>query len=151
MSELREGAMKVETVLNAKGRDVKTISQSATLVTVAQRLRLERIGALIVLENDRILGIISERDIVHAFAADSERAARIEVADVMTRNVISCGSDDSLTRVLGLMTRHRIRHVPVVQSGQLLGLISIGDVVKHRLDELEMEANVLRDSYFAGH
>ncbi|MEZ5936395.1 MAG: CBS domain-containing protein [Alphaproteobacteria bacterium] len=142
--------MKVDAILNAKGREVKTTGPAATLVTVAQRLRMERIGALVVLENGRILGIVSERDIVHAFAADSERAADIEVADVMTRNVISCGPDDSLTRILGLMTRHRIRHLPVVQDGQLQGLISIGDVVKHRLDELEMEAGVLRDSYFAG-
>jgi CBS domain-containing protein len=142
--------MKVESILNAKGSEVKIVGPAATLVTAAQRLRMERIGALIVLENNRILGIVSERDIVHAFAADSAKAADIEVADVMIRNVISCSSDDSLTRVLGLMTRHRVRHLPVVRDGQLRGLISIGDVVKRRLDELEMEADVLRDSYFAG-
>ena len=69
----------------------------------------------------------------------------------MTRDVIACDPDDSLTRVLGLMTRYRVRHIPMLQGGKLSGLISIGDVVKHRLDELEMEAAVLRDSYFAGH
>jgi CBS domain-containing protein len=142
--------MKVDSILNAKGREVKAIGASATLATAAQRLRMERIGALVVLENERIIGIISERDIVHAFAADSVRAGDIEVAEVMTRNVIACGLDDSLTRVLGLMTRHRIRHLPVMGDGRLHGLISIGDVVKYRLDELEMEASVLRDSYFAG-
>lgn len=143
--------MKVDAILETKGREVKTVGPSATLATVAQRLRLERIGALVVLDGDKIVGMVSERDIVHAFAADRERAADIKVADVMTRQVISCASDDGLTRVLALMTRHRVRHVPVVRAGQLLGLISIGDVVKHRLDELEMEAAVLRDSYFAGH
>ncbi|NJO37860.1 MAG: CBS domain-containing protein [Rhizobiales bacterium] len=142
--------MKVESILNAKGREVKAIGPAATLATAAQRLRMERIGALVVLDSDRIVGIISERDIVHAFAADSERAGDIEVAVVMTRNVISCGMEDSLTRVLGLMTRHRIRHLPVMQDSRLHGLISIGDVVKYRLDELELEASVLRDSYFAG-
>ncbi|MDH3662110.1 MAG: CBS domain-containing protein [Alphaproteobacteria bacterium] len=143
--------MKVDAILNSKGRGVKTTGPSATLATVAQRLRLERIGALVVAEGDKMLGIISERDIVHAFATDSERAASVQVTEVMTRDVVSCDPDDSLTRVLGLMTRHRVRHIPVVEGGQILGLISIGDVVKHRLDELEMEAAVLRDSYFAGH
>lgn len=143
--------MKVDAILNSKGREVKTIGPSATLATTAQRLRLERIGALVVVEDDKILGIISERDIVHAFAADRERVADVEVADVMTRDVITCDPSDSLTRILGMMTRHRIRHLPVMQGGQLVGLISIGDVVKHRLDELEMEAAVLRDSYVAGH
>jgi CBS domain-containing protein len=143
--------MKVDAILDSKGREVKSVGPSATLATVAQRLRLERIGSLVVLEGDRILGMISERDIVHAFAADRERAADVEVAKVMSRDVIACGPDDSLTRVLSLMTRHRVRHLPVVLNGQLLGLISIGDVVKHRLDELEMEAAVLRDSYIAGH
>lgn len=143
--------MKVDTILSAKGHDVKNIGPSATLATAAQRLRLDRIGALVVLENDKIVGVISERDIVHAFAAESERAVRIEVADVMTRNVISCAPDDSLTHILRLMTRHRIRHLPVLQGGQLHGLISIGDVVKNRLNELEMEASVLRDSYVVGH
>jgi CBS domain-containing protein len=143
--------MKVDAILNSKGREVKTVEPSATLATTAQRLRFERIGALVVVEGDKILGIISERDIVHAFAADRERAADVQVADVMTRDVITCDPGDGLTRILGMMTRHRIRHLPVMRDSQLVGLISIGDVVKHRLDELEMEAAVLRDSYVAGH
>ncbi len=143
--------MKVDAILTSKGREVKTVEPSATLATTAQRLRFERIGALVVVEGDKILGIISERDIVHAFAADRERAADVQVADVMTRDVITCDPGDSLTRILGMMTRHRIRHLPVMRDSQLVGLISIGDVVKHRLDELEMEAAVLRDSYVAGH
>ncbi|MGH1483559.1 MAG: CBS domain-containing protein [Geminicoccales bacterium] len=143
--------MKVDAVLETKGREVKTIGPSATLATVAQRLRLKRIGALVVLDDDKMIGMISERDVVHAFAADRLRSADVKVADVMTRQVISCLPDDGLTRVLALMTRHRVRHVPVVRAGELLGLISIGDVVKHRLDELEMEAAVLRDSYFVSH
>ena len=143
--------MKVDAVLGRKGHEVKTVGPSATLATVAQRLRFDRIGALVVTEGDKLLGMISERDIVHAFAADRVRAADVEVAEVMTRDVITCDPDESLTRVLGLMTRHRVRHIPVIQGGQVVGLISIGDVVKHRLDELEMEAAVLRDSYLAGH
>ena len=143
--------MKVEAVMAAKGREVATINPTATLATVAQRLRLQNIGALVVLEGDRLAGMISERDVVHAFAAHRAEAADIKVAEVMTHNVITCRREDSLTRVLGLMTRHRVRHLPVLEAGRLAGLISIGDAVKHRLDELELEAAVLRDAYIAGH
>jgi CBS domain-containing protein len=143
--------MKVDAVLAAKGREVATVTPVATLATVAQRLRLEGIGALVVLERDKLAGMISERDVVHAFAAHRAEAADIKVGDVMTHNVITCRPEDSLTRVLGLMTRHRVRHLPVLEGGRLVGLISIGDAVKHRLDELELEAAVLRDAYIAGH
>jgi CBS domain-containing protein len=143
--------MKVEAVLAAKGRQVASINPSATLATVAQRLRLEGIGSLIVLEEGKLAGMISERDVVHAFAAHRAEAAELKVADVMARDLVTCRPDDSLTRVLGLMTRHRVRHLPVLEGGRLVGLISIGDAVKHRLDELELEAAVLRDAYIAGH
>ena len=143
--------MKVEVVLAAKGREVASINPSATLATVAQRLRLEGIGALVVLEDGKLAGMVSERDVVHAFAGHRAEAAEIRVADVMARDLVTCRPDDSLTRVLGLMTRHRVRHLPVLEGGPLVGLISIGDAVKHRLDELELEAAVLRDAYIAGH
>jgi CBS domain-containing protein len=143
--------MKVDAVLAAKGHEVASINPSATLATVAQRLRLEGIGALVVLDQGNLAGIVSERDVVHAFAAHRAEASEIKVADVMTRSIITCRPEDSLTRVLGLMTRHRVRHLPVLEGGRLAGLISIGDAVKHRLDELELEAAVLRDAYIAGH
>jgi CBS domain-containing protein len=143
--------MKVAGVLAAKGREVKTVEPSAILATVAQRLRLEGIGALVVLDQGRVVGMISERDVVRAFAMYRAEAAEIKVAESMTKNVITCHPDDSLTRILGLMTRHRVRHLPVLEAGRLAGLISIGDAVKYRLDELEMEAAVLRDAYIAGH
>ena len=143
--------MKVEAGLTAKGRQVASIDPSATLATVAQRLRLEGIGSLVVLDEGKLAGMISERDVVHAFAAHRAEAAELKVADVMARDLVTCRPDDSLTRVLGLMTRHRVRHLPVLDGGRLVGLISIGDAVKHRLDELELEAAVLRDAYIAGH
>ena len=143
--------MKVDAVLVVKGREVATVNPTATLATVAQRLRLEGIGALVVLDGDRIAGMISERDVVNAFAAHRSEASEIRVGDVMARDIITCRPEDSLTRVLGLMTRHRVRHLPVLEGGRLAGLISIGDAVKHRLDELELEAAVLRDAYIAGH
>jgi CBS domain-containing protein len=139
--------MKVEQVLAKKGHEVATVNPSATLATVAQRLRLQGIGALVVVEGDRVIGLVAERDIVRAFAEHRGEAAEIKVEEVMTRDVITCRREDSLTRILGLMTRHRVRHLPVLEGGKLAGLISIGDAVKHRLDELELEASVLRDAY----
>ena len=139
--------MKVDTVLARKGHEVATVNPSATLATVAQRLRLQGIGALVVVEGDRVVGLVAERDIVRAFAEHRGEAAEIKVEEVMTRDVITCRQEDSLTRILGLMTRHRVRHLPVLEGGRLAGLISIGDAVKHRLDELELEASVLRDAY----
>ena len=143
--------MKVDAVLARKGHEVETVNPSVTLSTVAQRLRLKGIGALVVIDEGRVAGMVSERDVVRAFAAHRGEAAEIKVADVMTRELVTCRPDDSLTRVLGLMTRHRVRHLPVIEGGRLVGLISIGDAVKHRLDELETEAAVLRDAYIAGH
>ena len=139
--------MKVETVLAKKGPEVATVNPSATLATVAQRLRLQGIGALVVVEGERMVGLVAERDIVRAFAEHRGEAAEIKVEEVMTRDVITCRREDSLTRILGLMTRHRVRHLPVLEGARLAGLISIGDAVKHRLDELELEASVLRDAY----
>jgi CBS domain-containing protein len=104
-----------------------------------------------VVDGGEVVGIISERDVVHAFAEHRAGTSEIKVAEVMTRNVITCRRDDSLTRLLGLMTRHRVRHLPVLEGGRLAGLVSIGDAVKHRLDELEMEASVLRDAYIVSH
>lgn len=143
--------MKVAAVLARKGHQVETVNPSVTLSTVAQRLRLKGIGALVVLDEGRVVGMISERDVVLAFAAHRAEAAEIKVADAMSRDLVTCRPDDSLTRVLGLMTRYRVRHLPVLEGGRLVGLISIGDAVKHRLDELETEAAVLRDAYIAGH
>ena len=112
--------MKVEAVLAVKGREVATVHPAATLATVAQRLRLENIGALVVLEGEHLAGMISERDVVHAFAAHRAEASEIKVDDVMSRHVITCRPEDSLTRVLGLMTRHRVRHLPVLEGGRLV-------------------------------
>jgi CBS domain-containing protein len=97
------------------------------------------------MSNDAILGIISERDIVRAFSQYGESVASMQVKDVMTHGLITASLGDDLTHVMRMMTHHRIRHMPVLRDGKLAGIISIGDVVKHRLDDLELEASVLRD------
>lgn len=146
--------MKVRGILDAKGRDVVTIRPDATIATAVHRLALERVGALVVSEDGiRIAGILSERDIVGALAgegADLLSTGR-HVADLMTRHVVTCGPDDTVKQLMAEMTRRRIRHLPVVEGGRIAGIVSIGDVVKSRLEEVEMEATVLRDAYIAAH
>jgi predicted transcriptional regulator len=112
-------------------------------------LRVKDIGALVVTSGKTVLGLISEREIVHAFSRYGETAASLAVKEVMRHGVITVSPDESVRRVMHLMTRHRVRHMPVLRDGNLAGIISIGDVVKHRLEDLESETNVLRDAYMA--
>lgn len=138
--------MKVEQIVRAKGSEVVTTTSRATVETVLHRLRIENIGALVVSDSGRYPdGIISERDIVRALSVHGSEALRMEVKEVMTRPVETCTPDSRLTDVMATMTRRRFRHMPVIADGMLVGIVSIGDIVKHRLEELEMETNVLRD------
>lgn len=142
--------MKVENILREKGDNVITTRPTASVKSAADRLRLENIAALVVTEGDKVLGIVSEREIVRAYSRDGEQLESRSVKDVMTE-VVACAPDEDLRNVMATMTRLRARHVVVMQSGRLAGIISIGDVVKHRLSDLELETNVLRDAYLAGH
>ena len=146
--------MKVQEILAHKGNKVVTIRPDATVSTAVHRLALERIGALVVSEDGRsIQGVLSERDIIKALAEDGAAilAPDRRVRDLMTRGVRTCRPDDPVKAVMAEMTRHRFRHMPVVQAGRLVGVISIGDVVKTRLDEMELETVMLREAYIAGH
>jgi CBS domain-containing protein len=146
--------MKVREILDAKGRGVVTVRPEASVSTVVHRLVLERIGALVVSEDGRhIAGVVTESDIVRALAADGAAAVASgrRVAELMTRNVATCTPEDTVKRVMAEMTRRRVRHLPVVEGGGLAGIVSIGDVVKSRLGEVELEADVLRDAYIPAH
>ena len=140
--------MTVETILRQKGPDVATIEPEASIRRAADWLRVKNIGALVVTSGKAVLGLISEREIVHAFSRYGETAASMPVKEIMRYGMITVSPDESVSRVMQLMTRHRVRHMPV-RDGKLAGLISIGDVVKHRLEDLECETNVLRDAYIA--
>ena len=142
--------MKVASILKTKGTHVATIAPTATVRTAVEQMRRHRIGSLVVSENgDRIVGLIAEREVVHGLADHGEQLLHRQVLDVMSAAVVTATSEDSLTKVMAQMTRYRARHVPIVDAGRLVGLVSIGDVVKHRLDELELETNVLRDAFLA--
>jgi CBS domain-containing protein len=140
--------MRVAEILRAKGATVETIRPDATVLSAAIRLDRKRIGALVVSEDGLHLnGLISERDLVHGLATQSLRLLERRVSDVMDRRVPVCTRDDTLVVVMHQMTRTRCRHVPVVDDGRLCGLVSIGDIVKRRLEELELDSRVLRDLY----
>lgn len=142
--------MKVEAILRGKGNRVVSVRPDLAVISVAQRLKTERIGAVVVSDDDRrVLGMLSERDIVHALATQGERALGLVAADLMTRTVITCSPDDTVAHLMQVMTQRRIRHLPVLRDGVLAGLVSIGDVVKNRIEESEMETRVLRDAYIA--
>ena len=141
--------MTVETILRQKGTEVSTIEPEASIRSAADWLRVKNIGALVVTSGKAVLGLISEREIVHAFSRYGETAGSMPVKEIMRYGVTTVSPEDSVDRVMKLMTRHRVRHMPVLRDGKLAGIISIGDVVKYRLDDLELETNVLRDAYIS--
>jgi CBS domain-containing protein len=141
--------MSIENILRRKGTDVTTISPEASIKRAADWLRAKNIGALVVMSEDGVLGLISEREIVHAFSRYGETALSMPVKQIMKYGATTVPPDESVNRVMNLMTQHRVRHVLVLRGGELAGIVSIGDVVKHRLEDLELETNVLRDAYHA--
>jgi|SRR5215475_9508545 len=144
--------MKVATILKHKGTHVETIRPDARVYSVVWELKLKGIGALVVSDDGRtVLGIISERDIVRGLIEHGYDLLGLAVSRVMTAPVVTCTPEDSITTVMSLMTRQRVRHLPVIEHDHLCGIVSIGDVVKHRLDEMALEANVLRETLITRH
>jgi CBS domain-containing protein len=137
--------MLISDVLRAKGREVITIKTTDRVAVAVQKLADRRIGALIVEHRLKPVGIFSERDLVKAMARHGAGAFGLEVRELMTSPFISASPDDRIDAALALITMQRIRHLPVMDGEDLVGLVSIGDLVKHRLDEKELEANVLLD------
>ena len=138
--------MRVADILKSKGQHVVTIVPEESIRSLSQRLRREHIGAVVVSHDGKTIdGIISERDIAHGVDVHGNALLDKKVGDLMTTAVFTCTRDDTVSQLMKLMTEKRIRHVPVFENDELIGLVSIGDVVKFRLEELQMEANVMRD------
>jgi CBS domain-containing protein len=138
--------MTVKAILSRKGSDVATIAPTANLSDAVKLLAERRIGALVVTGADnRVAGILSERDIVRALAARGPESLQETVASVMTRKVSTCTEDETVAAIMERMTEGKFRHLPVVEQGRLAGIISIGDVVKLRVEEIEGESNALRE------
>lgn len=143
--------MLVSHILRQKGRDVVTVAPTAALAEVARTLAKRRIGAAVMMgARGEVVGILSERDIVRALAEDSVKALARSASDYMTRNVATCKETNSIEVIMETMTEGRFRHVPVVERGELVGIISIGDVVKARIEESEREASSLKQYIAAG-
>jgi CBS domain-containing protein len=136
--------MTVAAILSSKGREVATTTAAKTVAEAAAVLARKKIGALVVLEGDRIAGIISERDIVRAIAATGGAALTEPIDAIMTRTVVTCTDAETIDSVMARMTRGRFRHLPVMRGGKLDGIVSIGDVVKARISQVEREAEDMR-------
>jgi CBS domain-containing protein len=142
--------MHVKAILDEKGRNVLTIRPDATLQDAARTLHDNKVGALVVLGlNEQIKGILSERDIINAVARNGADALSRTVSTVMTSNVHRCTEDSTIDALMSLMSEKRCRHIPVEVNGKLAGMISIGDVVKSRIREIEFEAQEIK-AYIAG-
>jgi CBS domain-containing protein len=143
--------MFVSDILAAKGGLVFTVTPGTTIGQVSRQLSTRRIGAVLVVDRlDRVVGIVSERDIVNVLASHGAPALELEASEIMTRNVVTCDPDDSIDQIMEAMTRRRFRHMPVVKHGELMGVVSIGDVVKARLEETRHETEALRAYIVAG-
>jgi CBS domain-containing protein len=138
--------MNVEHILSDKGRHVVTVAPEATLMEVARTLSEKRIGAVVVSDSGAaVLGILSERDIVRAVATNGARALDEPVSRYMTAKVVTCTTGSAINDLMETMTTGKFRHVPILDNGRLIGIVSIGDIVKYRVAEIESESRALRD------
>src|SRR5258708_34914582 len=140
--------MSIQNILDRNRAEVVTISPT-DVKSAADRMRAHDIAALVVKRDAAITGPISDREIVHAASRHGEGALYMAVLEIVTHPTFTIAPDDTLQRAMSLMTHHRVRHLPVIANGNLVGIVGIGDVVKHRLEDLETESNVLRDAYIA--
>jgi CBS domain-containing protein len=144
-------SMNVAAILKGKGRAVVTARPDTSLQVIAEKLAAKNIGAIVIAAADgRPAGIISERDIIHAIAERGPSCLAQPVSEYMTREIVTCRESDTLDQLMATMTALRFRHVPVIEDGTLVGIVSIGDVVKHHIAEVEMEASALRTYLRAG-
>lgn len=138
--------MHVETILQAKGSLVYTLPETASLTEAVSLLNTHNIGAVVVTGGgDGIAGILSERDIVRQLGRDVALSMQQPVAEVMTRSAVTCVRETEIAEIMDLMTEHRVRHIPVMDGRKLVGIISIGDVVKAKIEEIEHDAEALRE------
>jgi CBS domain-containing protein len=138
--------MNVKNILSAKGGEVVTIEPNVSVAAAVKRLAERKIGALVVIGAEhRVIGILSERDIVQELAARGAAALDQPLSEVMTRKVVTCSQSDTISSVMERMTEGKFRHLPVIEHSRLIGIVSIGDIVKHRLQEMEHEQSALRD------
>jgi len=144
-----EALLIIANILKVKGRTVATARPEETVQEIANRLAQKKIGAIVIVGGGgAVAGIISERDLIRVIAQKGVDALTVPVSEVMTRNVIVCGETTPVDEIMEMMTNGRFRHLPVVEDGRLIGIVSIGDIVKHHIAEVELEVSAMR-GYFA--
>ena len=150
-AEEGEASMSIQEILDSKALKVETTFAGTNARAAASEMVGYGIAALVVVsQNDDVVGLVSERELVAAFTKHGDALSGLKVGDIMRRDVITIGPEDHVTRAMALMTQHRTRHLPVIQQRRLIGIVSIGDLVKNRLENLEAETRVMRDIYIAG-
>lgn len=137
--------MNVGQILSQKGSDIIAMERGCTVMEVAKLLGERRIGAIPIVDGNAICGIMSERDVVRGIAIRGGGVLADDVSTLMTKSVVTCTKDDTVYELMKMMTERRIRHVPVVDKGKLIGMVSIGDVVKHRMEQAAAENEALKD------
>ena len=143
--------MNVTSILKTKGRAVSTARPDASLLDIVQKLGAKKIGAIVIVgDNGHVAGIVSERDVIRVIAERGAAAMSLSVSEVMTKSVVSCQETSAIDELMEMMTKGRFRHLPVIEDGALVGIISIGDVVKHHLAEVEMEVSAMRNYLATG-
>jgi len=140
-----EATMRIADVLRSKGGTVATITPETSVSGLLTELSLHNIGAMVVVSSDGVVGIVSERDVVRKLHERGNDLLGLPVAEIMTTMVATCTPTDTVDHLSALMTTKRVRHVPVVEGNRLIGIVSIGDIVKQRMEELESEQRALQD------
>ncbi len=142
--------MFVRQILRSKGEAIVSIQPTTRIADITALMSQKRIGAVVVLDaRGQLVGIVSERDIAHGLAEHGAALLDMNASQIMTRDIVTCSPDDGIDKLMRKMTTGRFRHLPVMEKATLVGIVSIGDIVKHRLEELESEASLLQD-YIAG-
>lgn len=136
--------MRIADILRSKGSTVATVTETTTVTGLLAELATGNIGAMVVIGSEGVVGIVSERDVVRKLHEHGPDLLRRSVADIMSSSVVTCGLEDRVDDLAALMTNNRVRHVPVLDSGRLVGIVSIGDVVKNRMEELQDERQQLQ-------
>lgn len=137
--------MKVKDILSKKSSEIQSTTSTTMLIEAIKSLNEHNVGALLVIDNQDLAGIITERDVLHATAQHGSKIDNLKVEDVMTNNLITCGENESIDKVMEMMTDNRIRHLPILENDKLVGIISIGDVVKAEHQKIKAEADHLKD------
>lgn len=136
--------MTIAAILSGKGREVVSITAHESVTEAVKLFAARRIGAVPVMDGASVVGIFSERDVIHALEKHGAAALDLKVGDVMTSPAITVGPSEAVIGALSLMTQRRVRHLPVVEAGRVIGLVSIGDLVKYRIDRIEADAEAMR-------